>query len=887
MTTSVNEETESKIAGERASRVWVSHLLNSVAVREVSIVFVFCIFTTILTWPYVTRLRDVVIDKGDPYLVTWMMWWDYHQTFKDPLHLFHANIFYPLKYTLAFSEHCYGIALLFFPLFALGLRPLTVHAVAMFFAFVLNGYAAFRLARTMTGSSSIAWVTGIIYAFVPYRFNMMPQLVYLFSPWIPLVFEALVLFIRKPSKKRATWLGFAFFMNGLSTISWFVLTLVPFGLFAAILLTRHDLWRERKIWLRGGSALVIAALALLPFMIPYVLVSKMYGFKRSIEEIKANSAWPSHWLAVENRNKIWNRMGEGVFEGYKFKLFPGVLPILFTLSAVILGRPHLSRTEPTQKDEVSSAKVSWLPKLDALIVLLLALSIPAVGFGPSDAYAWFFYYLSSERLLTLLTIALIIRFSIAYPTFLNAIRPNFLATLRSKERSDAFWLGLVLSVIGFCLSLGWNFFVFRICYDLLPMFRSMRVVTRSAVLAYLGLAILGGIGVKSLLEVLRKKFPMVQPKHVFVASCVLLLVEFNAAPLGIVRGESMPDAVTLRLKETSMRGGIVHLPAGGENNYRYMLRSADHEKPLVVGTSGFNSAIEDRIEGLIRTGAISDELMDLMESVPTSYLVVANQYIPPERITDYQMFMARQVAARRLRFINRFDGHDDLYAVVKTEPQAKSEAAMTLSTEVRDWSSAIEADRVVLLSQPLALCQRLYRVHVASWGGLPRYKEFQTDLEKLTRGVMVGVEGNTESFEFNLRELLSEWVKGERFQKLFGNLNDTQYVNQLIQNAGINVEPEARQLWSNALATGQESRASILLKIVDDARFIEKEKYRSLVLLHYFGYLRRNPDDPPDKNLQGFDFWVRDLEQSHTPEKLSSAFGASWEYEKYKKPETK
>ena len=32
-----------------------------------------------------------------------------------------------------------------------------------------------------------------------------------------------------------------------------------------------------------------------------------------------------------------------------------------------------------------------------------------------------------------------------------------------------------------------------------------------------------------------------------------------------VRGEVNPDAVTLKLKQTAMRGGLVELPAGGES----------------------------------------------------------------------------------------------------------------------------------------------------------------------------------------------------------------------------------------------------------------------------------------------------------------------------------
>ena len=90
----------------------------------------FCAFTAALTWPYVLHLRDAVADTGDPYFVSWVLWWDYYQTLTDPLHRFHSNLFFPFHYTLAFTEHSYGIALPFFPLYALGFRPLTVHAVA-------------------------------------------------------------------------------------------------------------------------------------------------------------------------------------------------------------------------------------------------------------------------------------------------------------------------------------------------------------------------------------------------------------------------------------------------------------------------------------------------------------------------------------------------------------------------------------------------------------------------------------------------------------------------------------------------------------------------------------------------------------------------------------
>src|SRR2546425_612307 len=405
MTTSLGRVRETQSADERSDRSgFIRRLFRLSLVREPLVIFVFTLFTTLVTWPYATRWRDVVVDTGDPYLMPWILWWDYHQTFTDPLHLFNANVFYPLKYTLAFSEHSYGLALLLFPLFAVGLKPLTVHAFALFFAFPLTGSAAFRLGRTLTGSTAVGWITGIVFAFVPYRFNQMSQVIYAFAPWIPLLFEALVLFVRERSRKRAVWLGCAFFMSGLTTISWFNFSLIPFVLAAVILLTRYGLRREPEFWRRGAVALGAASLLLVPFFVPYFLAARLYGFRRTIDEIKANSAWPIHWLSVENRNQLWSRMGEPITEGWKFKLFPGLLPILFSLAA-LLGVGAADSQTPSLKSPIDAARRRWVTGLDAVIVIAFAFSIPAIGFDRSDAFHGLFKNLTSEAMLGILTVA--------------------------------------------------------------------------------------------------------------------------------------------------------------------------------------------------------------------------------------------------------------------------------------------------------------------------------------------------------------------------------------------------------------------------------------------------------------------------------------------------
>jgi hypothetical protein len=844
--------------------------------HELTIVLLFCAFTAVLTWPYVNYLRDAVVDPGDPYLVAWILWWDYHQTFTDPLNLFHANLFYPLRYTLAFSENCYGLAFPFFPLFALGFRPLTVHAVATFLGFALCGYGAFRLARTLTGSEAVAWVSGIVFAFVPFRFHSLSQLPYLFSPWIPLVFEGLVLFVRDRSRKRAIWLGCAFFMNGLSSVSWFALTLVPLALCGAILLTRYDLWRDRKFWLRSAMALGLASIALLPFMLPYYIVTKLYGFKRSIEEVKANSAWPIHWLSVESRNKLWSRMGEGITEGWRFKLFPGLLPILFSLAAIL---PVDAAGKHPGAIDLSPKQRKWLVRLDALIFIALVLSILGIGFDGTDAFRNLFHYITSERALAVLVAAIVVRCCIAYPSFLRPAHANLVKTLRSEGRCDAFWLGVVLTIIGFCYSLGWNFFFYRICYELFPWFRSMRVPVRGAMFAYLGLALLAGLGVKRLAEIFSQRKSRIRPAAVFAVVCGLLLFELNAAPLKIMRGDIYPDAVTLRLKQTPMSGGVVVLPAGADFNHRHILRSADHEKPLIVGTSGFNSPYEYQIELATQAGAISDEFVELLEKIPTSYVVVENHLITPERRADYEAFLTRSLIARRLRFVNRFDGRDDLYAVVKNEPLAKMEAPPPFVLEVKDWAKSIDEDPVNILGNYRMLSQAVYRFYVASYGAMPRYSEFLPDVKLIGRGVKTNSPDEEANIDSNVNKFAASWFERPKFQTLYKSMTAENFVDRLSQNAGITLSPPERDTLIGRLNSGAMTRAEALTTIVNTKEFVKKEDTRSFVLLHYFGYFHRNPDDPPDNNLKGFDYWVEQVDKTGDQIHLMRAFMASGEYE--------
>jgi hypothetical protein len=61
----------------------------------------------------------------------------------------------------------------------------------------------------------------------------------------------------------------------------------------------------------------------------------------------------------------------------------------------------------------------------------------------------------------------------------------------------------------------------------------------------------------------------------------------------------------------------------------------------------------------------------------------------------------------------------------------------------------------------------------------------------------------------------------------------------------------------------------------------QQEFNRAFVLMQYFGYLRRNPNDAPDVNFDGYNFWLNKLNQFNGDFKAAEmvkAFLTSMEY---------
>jgi hypothetical protein len=186
------------------------------------------------------------------------------------------------------------------------------------------------------------------------------------------------------------------------------------------------------------------------------------------------------------------------------------------------------------------------------------------------------------------------------------------------------------------------------------------------------------------------------------------------------------------------------------------------------------------------------------------------------------------------------------------------------------------------------LVHRTYKAAFGDIPGLPvpvRYTQFFTDMAQLSRGVVVGVGDWQSRLEANKQEFAREFVRRPEFLARYPTtMSATQFVDTLNQNAGGVLSAEERNALVAELAPAPadtQRRANVLRAVADDETLRQAEFREAFVLLQYLGYLQRDPDDAPDPDYSGFQFWLDHLNRNNgnfVQAELVRAFIESLEY---------
>jgi hypothetical protein len=147
-----------------------------------------------------------------------------------------------------------------------------------------------------------------------------------------------------------------------------------------------------------------------------------------------------------------------------------------------------------------------------------------------------------------------------------------------------------------------------------------------------------------------------------------------------------------------------------------------------------------------------------------------------------------------------------------------------------------------------------------------RLLEFLRDTQQIGAGVIIGQAGATQLLETNTQTLIAEFVARSRFNTAFpSSMTAAQFVDALNTNAGNPLSTAERNQLVSDLSTAAKTRAQVLRSVAEDSDLNRAEFNRAFVLMQYFGYMRRNPNDAQDSDYTGYDFWLTKLNQFTQP----------------------
>ena len=165
-----------------------------------------------------------------------------------------------------------------------------------------------------------------------------------------------------------------------------------------------------------------------------------------------------------------------------------------------------------------------------------------------------------------------------------------------------------------------------------------------------------------------------------------------------------------------------------------------------------------------------------------------------------------------------------------------------------------------------------------------RFNEFLADTGQIGNGVIVGQPGWPQALENNKVTYFNRFVQSARFTSKYpSTIAPATFVHSLNVNAGSPLSTAEEAQLTLELSTGAKSRAQVLRQIAEHQNLANAEINRAFVLMQYFGYLRRNPNDTPDSDYTGYDFWLTKLNQFNgdfNSAEMVKAFLTSAEYRK-------
>jgi hypothetical protein len=169
-----------------------------------------------------------------------------------------------------------------------------------------------------------------------------------------------------------------------------------------------------------------------------------------------------------------------------------------------------------------------------------------------------------------------------------------------------------------------------------------------------------------------------------------------------------------------------------------------------------------------------------------------------------------------------------------------------------------------------------------------RFSEFLTAIKAIGNGVVVLAPGWEAALEANKVAYFNEFVQRSSFTTQYPtSTSPAAFIDALFANTGVTPSASERSTAIGEFAgasdiTNVAARAKALRDVAENATLANAEFNRAFVLMQYFGYLRRDPNNGNgDTDYTGYDFWLTKLNQfngNYINAEMVKAFISSIEY---------
>lgn len=545
--------------------------------------------TLILTWPVLPRAADHQLGGGnDPWLFIWTIGWNVHALTTAPWTIFDANIFYPHKNTLAYSEHLIGTAPFAAPIVWITGNQLLATNIVALLSVLLGGFGAYLLGRRLGLPAGASFLAGVVFAFTPPRLERIDQLHLITIHWIPFALAFLHAYFQTGRARDLRWAAAFLSLQALTSGHGTAMLVLGASLLIGhrLLMGEPPALRKRIRDIGVSGVLLLAPSALM--LIPYLRARSEVGLDRELDDAGvAAVSWirsASHvdtFLFSKLPSWDWLRAEP---DGY---LFPGVLPLL--LAAAAFG---LTRLDAQPGDQAgSNRRWSW----GALALSLLAFSQIVIGMfvlfdggvrlrlGDTTvlrAHGWTPWIYAAIAIAG--RAALLTRVPFAPWGWIRSAWP-------AARTSGVRGLYLAMLLVTIWLSIGPPLGLWQWVYGI-PGLSFIRVPSRFTLLGCLALAVLAAMG----FDRLTARLAAGRRRAALGAAVLLLAGEFAILPIDVRPYTVVTPAIDRWLAEQPTPFSLVEVPIApgshaaitARRNLIYMLHSMAHFQPLVQGYSG-------------------------------------------------------------------------------------------------------------------------------------------------------------------------------------------------------------------------------------------------------------------------------------------------------------